>query len=142
MKKKVLVWVLLFVILVVGAFGIRSLVGSRPFKQLEVSEVDYYPLIRVSLGENAGMRYIDPIYTSPFVKMLNEMRVRPYYGRYDPFDDSVMYVLYRYTGEEYTLNRVGVTFEPKPLLIIGGKAYRISEEMATSYQRFWVNLNK
>ena len=139
MKKKVLVGVFLLVMLVCVVFGVRSLVSWKPFEQLEVSEVNEYPLTRVTLGDRAGMRYTDPMYTTAFVKLLNEMKVRPYYGWYDPFDESVMYTLYRYNGEEYTLNRIGVTLDPKPLVIVGGKAYRISEEIAERYQMFWRN---
>ena len=137
MKKKAYAGGLLLVLLVCVVFGVRALVGWKPFEQLEVGDMNEYPLTRVTLGENAGMRYTDPMYTTVFVKLLNEMKVRPYYGWYDPFDESVMYTLYRYNGEECTLNRIGVTLDPKPLVIIGGKAYRISEEIAERYQMFW-----
>ena len=62
MKKKVLIWVLLLVVCVV--FGVSLLVSWKPFEQLQVSEVNEYPLIRVTLGDSAGMRYTDPMYTT------------------------------------------------------------------------------
>ena len=138
MKKKLFLCVILLT-LSVGAvfFGIRSIVGWRPFKSLTDSDINYYSPLCVKLGENPDWYPVLSGTVGRLVRVLNEVEVVPYYGEYDPYDASMMYIIFQYSDKLWAFHRIGVTTDPKPIMTIDGKAYLISEESAEQFRDYW-----
>ena len=140
MKKKIICWSIIGV-LVAGTvfFMVRSTVGWRPYKNFVTEDIAFGGLYRITMDEKTECCEILRTYHSRFAEIMNDMKVVPYRGEYDPFDNPTMFFVYKLVDHPQTAHRVGVTFDPEPLLSIGGNVYRISEEMAEAYRELWGN---
>ncbi|MBQ8815168.1 MAG: hypothetical protein IJZ85_11825 [Lachnospiraceae bacterium] len=139
-KRKFLVILAVFLCMIVGslcAYGIRSIVGWRPFKNFEYADLHQYSLVMQIDLKEMKREYVQKTNMYHFVKLLNEIRVTPYDGEYDPW--SMMYLVYQEDKDPWTYHRIGVTLDPVPIIDIGGNVYRIDRETAEKYQDFWKN---
>ena len=138
MKRKVW-WIGASVILTVfiGFFAVRSIVGWKPFKDVERGDLRYFWMYGVSMGENPKRWAMGTVSVDAVLMVLKDTKVVPYFGEYDPSDESMVYFVYSDREEKLELNRIGVTLDPKPILTIGAKAYRIDQEKAERLIHIW-----
>ena len=136
MKKKITtIGLVLSLIAAFCFFSVRSVVGWRPFKHFEHDDLRARSTVCIDLEE---MKRESVTAGEHFIRMLNEIRVTtPYDREYDPW--SMMYFLYQLESTGGTYHRIGVTYDPVPLIDIDGKVYRIDEETADRYRDFWEN---
>lgn len=138
MKRKVWrVCVAVILVMIVGFFSVRSLVGWKPFKDVEQGDLRYFWMQGTYVGENARWWNVNYVYSNAVLEVLKDTKVVPYFGRYDPGDESMMYFIYSDREDKLTFNRIGVTLDPKPILTIGAKAYRIDQEKAERLKSIW-----
>ena len=133
MKKKVtLIVIALVLVAILGFFGIRSVVGWRPYKQLAYE--DMIPYVWTGHIDLESMTR-ESIPTAYFISMLSEIRVTtPYDGEYDPW--SMEYFVWWEYGENRGYNRVGFALDPEPIIDIGGEIYRMTGNSIEVYQDF------
>lgn len=142
MKKKAVCWgVALVLVGIIGFFFARSVVGWRALKHLNTENVYSGSVFWVTLEDGGDFwgTASKVVQIERLFNHLSETRVVPYGGEYDPFDESMMYFVFKYKDEPHKINRIGVTVDPVPLLTFGGEVYRISEEMAEEYRDIWEN---
>ena len=140
MKKKIIFGGILGVLAAgIVFFMVRSIIGWRPYKNFVAEDIAFGGLYHITMEEKTEYREILRAHHSRFAEIMNDMKVVPYRGEYDPFDNSTMFFVYKLVDQPQTAHRVGVTFDPEPLLSIGGNVYRISEEMAEAYRDLWEN---
>ena len=138
MKRKVWrVCVVVILVAIVGFFSVRSLVGWKPFKDVEQDYLSYFWMHATNMGEESRYWNVDPVSQDAVLMILKDTKVVPYFGKYDPGDESMMYFIYSDREDKLTLNRIGVTLAPKPILTIGAKAYRIDQEKAVRLIHIW-----
>ena len=138
MRKKVILVCASFLLAVIFAGMILpSFIGWRPFKDYDYFEIDkYISLDRVDtvlLERNA----VERTKTFYFVNLLRETKVYAHNAEYDPA--AMMYFVYTTSDHYYQYHRIGVALDPKPIIDIDGKVFRIKQEIAEKYQYFWEN---
>ena len=139
-KKLVRIGIALILAAVVVFFGVRSIVGWRPFENFKYDDLNPYSLIvQIDLDE-MRREYVQMTNMYHFIKLLNGMRVTPYDGEYDPW--SMKYFVYRENNEGATYSRIGVALNPIPLVDINGKVYHLDRKSAERYMDFWENHSK
>jgi len=139
MKKKTIKIGLILSLVVIFVFlSIRSTVGWRPFKNFEEKDFNAYSYIYAINMEEMKREKVDWNNKYHLVKMMNKLRVTaPYEGEYDP--KSMMYLVYQLEGAVLTYHRIGVTYDPEPIIALDGKVYRIDKVSADMYRDFWEN---
>lgn len=136
MKKKIIqIGIALIMLGLLAVFGIRSIVGWRPFKHVAYEDMQPYAWAGYIDLENMTRESIPTAY---FISMLNEIRVTtPYDGEYDPWSMD-HFVCWEY-GERWQYNRVGFALDPEPIIDIGGEVYRMTKNSAEVYLDFYEN---
>ena len=140
-KKAITMGLILSLMAILAILSICSTVGWRPFKNFEEKDFHSYSYIYAINIEEMKREKVDWNNKYHLVKMMNELRVNdPYEGEYDPL--SMMYLVYQLEGAVLTYHRIGVTYDPEPIIDIDGKVYRIDKASADRYRDFWENHNR
>lgn len=139
MKRKVLyIFAAVALALIVVFLCVRPVVERRELRKLGDS-IDSAAVYWVTVeddedwfGTASQMGNIEML-----MKSLSHEKLVPYSGKYDPFDDSAMYFVFKYKERPYEIHRMGLILGDEPILTFGDKAYQISEELAKKYQETW-----
>lgn len=136
MKKKISQIVIAVILVgILGFFGVRSVVGWRPFKHVAYEDMQPYAMAAYIDLENMKRESIPIAY---LISMMNEIRVTTSYdGEYDPW--AMDHFVYWKYGERWQNYRVGFSLDPEPIIDIGGEVYRMTGKSAGAYLDFCEN---
>ena len=135
--RKAGIGIAVILIAMIGCMIIRSVVGWKPYKNIDPSDLNsFFVLFGVNIAEDAEW-WNTGSYSEAVKMVLKDTRVYPYFGEYDSRNESVMYFVYAHRTDKKSLNRIGVTLDPEPILTIGAKAYRIDREKAERLKNIW-----